>query len=70
MMIGTEAQLERGQGESVVTAKTAREFIGVSDGKFRLLIAEGAIVPVAQIGKGALFRSRDVEALARALENE
>lgn len=69
ILMGTERDIERGRGEPVVTAETARKFLGVSDGKFRLLVDEGAIAPVAKIGKGFLFRSRDVEAL-KAMRDE
>jgi excisionase family DNA binding protein len=70
ILMGTPSELARGEGEPVVTSAEAARRLKISEAGLRFLVSEKQILPAAKIGKGMLFRRRDVETLRILREEE
>lgn len=68
ILVGTPEEIRSGRGAPVVTAKQARQWLGLSEAGFRLLVTQGYLAPVGQVGKALLFLETDVERLRRERE--
>lgn len=60
---GTAEAVRGAEGEVALTAAQAAGELGVSDARFRQLVGEKKIKPVASIAKAKLYRISEVEAL-------